>query len=104
MESAKPDPRDTTCFCGGKGWYPECDDNGDSTGLERYCVCEAGQKRLEREQAKVVAPPAPAVTTAPMQLTPAPGPPAINAVCIHGRSLHPWTHCADCGSRYRTIA
>lgn len=88
------DPRDTECFCGGKGWYPECDDNGDSTGLERYCACEAGQRRRERE----------AVSIAPMRPTTAPGPLAMTGTCIHGRSLHPWVRCHDCGSRYRTIA
>jgi hypothetical protein len=26
-----------------------------------------------------------------------------DGACIHGRSLHPWTRCDDCGPYCRTI-
>jgi hypothetical protein len=44
----------TDCeLCGGRGWYchrphPDYPDD-DTQYLERYCECEAGQRRMRRD-------------------------------------------------------
>lgn len=38
------------CHCGGRGWTPEVDADGYSTGRERYCDCPAGQRRETEER------------------------------------------------------
>jgi hypothetical protein len=37
------------CHCGGRGWTPEVDADGYSTGRERYCGCPAGERRKAQE-------------------------------------------------------
>lgn len=47
---------DAGCWCLGKGYGPDVDDNGDCTGLERYCDCPMGELRRKLDDATGDAP------------------------------------------------
>jgi hypothetical protein len=44
------------CWCTGKGYGPDIDENDDWTGLERYCDCPIGALRRQLDGAPLAAP------------------------------------------------